>query len=64
MKYQRDIIDDLVIRPVKVKTKKTKIKMNKIFESHSTKNVNLPKSLSDTLEQITNPKSRRIKLKS
>jgi hypothetical protein len=63
MNHQLDIVDRLVVRPVKEKRKKTSIAMNKLFQcKHKTK-IKLPKKLEDSLKDITNPKNMTVRPK-
>ena len=64
MKQQRDVIDELFIRPVKQKKKKKNtIPINKIFATKKKGILTLPKTLKESLEDLTDPRNVNVRIK-
>ena len=63
MKQQRDVIDELFIRPVKKKKKKNTIPINKMFVTKQKGTLKLPKTLKQSLEDLTDPRNVNVRIK-
>tara|TARA_R110002096_G_scaffold110215_4_gene240967 strand:+ start:920 stop:1114 length:195 start_codon:yes stop_codon:yes gene_type:complete len=59
--HQHDVIDELIIRPVKKIREKKTIPMTQVFECNSKLKIKLPKTYEDKLDELQKRTTKRKK---